>query len=541
MSYENIVKLISQTKAARDLRSTSAGSAKLSGIMEYLLGDNNKADPGGFEALLNQQKDPKLKGSSIPYMYSLIGNIVYNNSTVSVSTFQRMMSTDGVIGACMDFLIRAVVSNFGPYEHPNKKIAEWGNEVLNNIQGGLANLLQDMLSGVPIGFSVAEKNWETNALGHVVTELLPLPPSTVLFAVDPEGRVLSDGILQYIYVYSPAFFNNLNSYGFMLNGTGFMGTNSMGSYVDPIANRGDVDIPLRTPVNLPVGRVSIDKSKCIHYTYNRGHQFKSPYGDPLLRAVHKNYVVTDFILSMMPVAIDKRSSTPVIVYVDPRVVSTSNPNAKSATDAQYELLLTSMAAETENMRSTGALFVPSRKDDAVLVEALDVKGDMDIFNKCLEWLTEDKMFSLLMPTSILKTSGGSYALGVHQGSMHDRLVTSIGNGAKYCILNQLMKPMIEKNFTPSEHKNNWGEFKSILLDIDQQLTLAKKVETYTNSGWLNPQELDDYNAVRDAAGYKKVDKVPPPPPENNTKTNVRDGKPVYSNHDKPSNENKEQK
>ena len=143
------------------------------------------------------------RGTPIPALFSQFYKFIQNPSSISVETFKRMIDTDDTCGSGVDFLTTCLMARIGQYTHPSQEITKWVNLRLNGMEGGWLNFGKEALSASWAGFYVGEKVWANTADGFVIDRVVPLPPGTVLFETDREGRLTDDGILQYQRNYNP--------------------------------------------------------------------------------------------------------------------------------------------------------------------------------------------------------------------------------------------------------------------------------------------------------------------------------------------------
>lgn len=482
---------------AEAFKGVKFGRARGSSILDYIF----SPEKGDFDRWTADKKDPNIRGSQVPYLYNIIGDFVVNPSTVSVSTFQRMMYTDNLIGACLEYNTSVITNTIGEYYHPIEEVQELVRHALKEVDGGQEKVVRNLLTGMWAGFFVGEKVYKRVPLGIIYDRIIPLPPSTILFAVDPEGRVKPDnGIMQYIYSSFPMGGSSMGAWGYG-SGIAPLGMNGDNDMVDPLSAMGDMDFPIRTPMNFPVGRVNIPTKKCIHFIFDSGDVFGNPYGRSLLRKVHKYYLLKDAILQLLVIAMDRKSTPLIVVYTDPRAsVDTGNSNERlNAIDAIRDVL--------GDIHQNTALAVPGKKGETYEFDAVPVQGDLTIFTECLEYIDNAIQQAMLIPDTLFKTgtTGGSYALGSEQSSTHDKLISSIRNSVTRTLVDQFIRPLIELNFGEDYVESEWGYFATKVLSEEQLTTIIENYKLAQEANLVGKDDLAALNKTREKMGFEPTD------------------------------------
>lgn len=451
------------------------------------------------------------RGTSVPAIFSQFYKFVQNPSTVSLQTFKRMVDTDETIGSGVDFLTTCLTARLGNYQHKSKEITEWVNARLEDIEGGMISNVKELLSATWAGFFVGEKNWANTENGFVVKKIVPLPPVTVLFEMDREGRVTPDGILQYQRNWNPFTLNGgLGVFGGSFGtGSGF----SVGSSrPDPFAKFGDLDFPARTASAYNYLSVRIPRQKCIHYAFDAQGKFGNPYGRSLLRRCYKYYVTKDAVLQMMVVALDRKGTPLTVVYADPNT-TLMDPNQKQAgvsAKGQRIGMRADVAAQKAfaNLHNDSVIILPGKKGEIFDTDFINQSANTDTFISAIDLCNKSILRGLLIPALIFGNGdgSGSFALGQEHARTFDKILDGILAGAKQCLLQQLVYEMIAYNFPRSAwEKDGLGDFAKREMtqeERDKELDVCQKA---VDMGAIDMTDLQDMNQVREKAGFEPRD------------------------------------
>lgn len=116
-------------------------------------------------------------------------------------SFYMMQAFDSTIGSCLYIIRRMVANSLGRYTHEDEGVANMVNEALNQVEGGLSQTVQRMLSAIWAGVSVSEVVWEGNEsawypnrveLLHPLTFARELYVGTTTFGADSEEPIALD-------------------------------------------------------------------------------------------------------------------------------------------------------------------------------------------------------------------------------------------------------------------------------------------------------------------------------------------------------------
>lgn len=454
----------------------------------------------------------KTRGTSIPALFNIFYKFIQNPSTVSVETFKRMVDTDETIGAGVDLLTTVLASRLGTYQHENDEVTEWMNKALSLIDGGFYQAVKELLSASWAGFSVQEATWANHEHGYIVERLMTLPPATVLFEVDRIGKLTSDGILQYQRNYNPA----------LLGGGGLFGTGFTGAFwgfdgkPDPLAKLGDLAYPIRVANTFNYLSIRIPKQKCIHFAFDAQGRFGNPYGRSLLRRAYSLWVMKCAFLQMLSIALDRKGTPLTVVFSDPnstvlnpsKYVPGQNPKGQAGFGERADLAAVKAFKEIHN---DSVIFLPGMKGKQFEVESLQVNADAGVFLGAIQMCNQGMLRALSIPSLLFNTGdgSGSWALGQEHAKTFDKTLDGMLLSLKQCLLDQLIKPLLQFNFPEEVWKHQGvGDFTKKDLGTDE---LDKILESYgklQDMGVIDVSDLQDLNKIREMAGFAVREDVP---------------------------------
>lgn len=437
------------------------------------------------------KKDPQIKGSSIPFGSYMTGDWALNPSSVSVSTFQKMAYSDSIISSNLEYIVAVVITSIQLYKNKNPQIQSFVRTALRKLDGGIRGLVREMCTAHWAGYYVGEKAYAYDNGSIIIDRVVSLPPSTIMFAVDAEGRVKDDGIKQ--YVMNSWWPSSMNSYGMgPIIGDPFNG--NVG--IDSFADAGDLDFAQRTFAINPIGLVSIPKKKCIHYTNNGIDGFNGPYGRSLLRSLYSPWVVKCGIIQNMLVAADRKGSPLLIVYSDPQ--QTIHLDDNTVLDS-----LSSAQIAFANYKSNGVVILPGMQGSIYDVKTVDVTANLSEYREIINYCDSQYDRGFNQPATAMGGEG-SYSLGYSQGINQSKVMRARIERVCDNLIEQLVKDLINLNFTSYEHNFDYGEFDIQELSLDDRIKLAKLFETGYKTMLLNPEYIPDANLFRDYLGASQI-------------------------------------
>lgn len=380
-------------------------------------------------------------GSQLMTAFFLFDRAIQNPDDLGVATYEKMYQTDETFAAAVDFVIMAVLSRLGQYEHPDDRICTFINDQLAEMKGSFVQACGEILSAIWAGYSATEMIFEPDGTRVRLDRLATYHPQTILFRLDNAGQLFQDGILQYRW---------------------WAGT----------------------PIRIPTRKVII-------YTHNK--RFGNPYGTSAGRRVYKNWLLKDAMLKMWATALD-RFGTPLLATTVPdmMVEDPDNPGQQvKALDYVMRVL--------NNIQNQTVLGLHKGSDIKALTQG--GSGIGEAFDKAIAYFNKMIMRGVLLPSLILEEGrkGGSYALGAQHFDAFLMMVEAIFRQLEEVLVDSLIRTLVELNFG---RQKNYGRFedKSKQPDPQYMQSLSNAFHLLVEDGFLTPEAEEDWHAVRAKSG-----------------------------------------
>lgn len=457
-------------------------------------------------------------GTGIPYYGTLVGDMLVNPSTIDPRTLRKMAETDDDINFALQYNIDSIVQSKGRYVHENQQIQNDVRHSLKTLKQGFNKLMRDVCTGFIYGFSVISLSWEYDEElgGNTIKDALPLPQSTMIFRVDPQGHIDKNGVGQFVYMAEFQNIANSLSEGWANFGpyAGWGGYNAYGcdqysgdSWYDgygagsPFASTGDLQYPFRLPYYTNVGLTWLPRSSVLLFSnYGTASQM-NPYGKSMLRHVYNLWLQKLAIQQIRTYALDKRSVPLMVFYCESRVASApQNPNTGDVLETPKTVLETTRD-EVQDLSSLGALFLPK---DAVQVESLPIEGDIGMLESIEGNLRSAISKALGVPTGLTSSDESSYASATRQGVTNSITVAARREEIMETLIKDFVKPIIEQLYPKEIHKNDWGRFENELLTLDEKIKNTTLSTEQIKSGLASLDRLEDLNHMREKGGLEAL-------------------------------------
>jgi len=379
-------------------------------------------------------------GSQLQTTFFMFDNSILNPETVPIEEFERMVETDETVAVGIQFIISSVLMKLGEYQHENEKITDFVNQNFEEMQGNLHTACEDILSAIWNGYSGTEIVWKASGSNIVLNRLATYHPKTIYINVDRQTGEYQ-GFKQWRW---------------------FAGS----------------------PIDIPV-------EKSILYSHNA--RFGNHYGKSILKPARKNWLLKDPILKMWARALD-RFGTPLMTILTPDELIDDPDNPGNQIN-QMEWA----KRQLDNLQSrTGIVLRSSASNEGeTKVEAVTNGGSGigESFEKAIQYLNKMILRSMLVPSLVFDEGGrsGSYALGQSHFGIFNLGVTNIYNGLTEALLEQLVRRLVDINFGP---QNDYGSFIENEIESEDIRILFEGFVQLTNSGYMDPQVQEDFDAVR---------------------------------------------
>lgn len=411
-------------------------------------------------------------GTSNPYQFNLFSDLITNPSSVSITEFQKMVYTQPIIATGLTILFNLVINEIGTFNHNNKKIENFVQEMIKSFDKPFEEVLKDMLTALWAGFSIGEKRYDSDGRYVLVRDIEPRPAQSIIYRVDSQGHLKDDGIIQYYFNNLWTGYGNLLAFDQVYNG--MLNPN-------PYASKGDFNYPWRTVWAQPIGTIVIPKNKCIHFTYRGLDGLTSPYGRSLLRATYDVYLQKSELNRITRNAANTAATPIPVVVVDSN--QTNNPSGNS--------VLSDIAAALDGMNTPGGanyLLLQGILNKSVFIDKLNTQVNLGDFVELNNYYDKIMLTSVLYPSELAGLSDkGSYALGKSQKDILGRNVNLIANSLKDCLINQLIKPILKTNFNEHTDFGTFSNAENVSEDVALNLD---KINSCTNLGInLKPEAI----------------------------------------------------
>jgi hypothetical protein len=382
-------------------------------------------------------------GSQLDTTFFLFDNCIQNMDNVPLAEYERMLETDETVSVGIQFLTLSILIKLGEYSHENPKITAFVRENFESMQGNLYTACEEILTGLWAGYSGSELVWKPSGSQIMLDKIVTYHPKTVLIQVDRETGDYT-GLKQWRW---------------------FAGS----------------------PIDIPA-------EKSVLFTYNK--KFGNHYGKSMFKPIRKNWLLKDPVLKMWGRALD-RFGTPLIAAFlpDEEIDDPEKPGEKVSQISYATRLLSKIQS------GTGLVFRSGSKNDGTESRA-DVlttggTGVGEAFLAAITYLNKMLLRGLLVPSLVFDDGSGkgSYALGQSHFETFDMTISSIFRSVTECLLEQVVRRMIEYNFGKQK---SYGAFAERKLGEEDRKLLSECFLNLGNGGWITPQNQEDMDAVRDA-------------------------------------------
>ena len=443
--------------------------------------------------------------TQIPATRSIFGNILQNNSSLSILSSQEMVYSDSVIYSSLMYNRILTISRIGKYRNKNNiELENIVNYSLENSRIGKRRLLEALETRKWAGFSAIFKQLGVHKGKWIYKNFIPMPPTSIIMTCDNSGMLNQHGgICQYYYNF------NMNGWANSFS--------SGGVATNPNIPIGDFPYPLRVPYINPMYLKAFNLNDVILHTFSGLDGTINPYGRMITRSCWQHYINKQALFQNILIAYTYKASPLLLFYVDPtkNVVLPNGSILDVAADIKNNL---------ETFNGNGFMVIRGKHKELVEHATIDNTADIGKMWEGVHQLDRQMMHGLLTPASALDTDG-NFATSLSQSTLYGKGVDYDTQDICETLLHQIVKPLAEMNFGSHEYL---GYFEIVEQDLDDKLKLQKLFEGGLQNNIIcqdptqNKQTLSDLNMMREKLGYEDVNKIFMNPNADNSPTNVSD-------------------
>lgn len=367
--------------------------------------------------------------------------------------YDQMRKSDAQVFATLlacELPIRSTEWGIKPGTNKNGEIDEKCKEIADFVEYNLFealentfdDLLREILTMLPFGFSVFEKVYGLDEQGQIILKKLWSRKQTSIHRWQTSTG--SPGIVQLV----PA---------------------GVDDATDASKKNSNIDIPLE---------------KLVIFSFRK--EGKNYEGTSILRSAYKHWYIKDKLYKFDAVRHERQSVGIPIIYL---------PKSASEDDKLEA------ARIVRNVRSTEqtGIVMPGPKDDGWLFEFADTKGDSgtDLFESIKHHNREIAKNVLAQFLELGDTTSGSRSLGEDQSKLFLLSLAAVAKQIKDTFNKNVIQELVDLNYDIGEYSYPEFEFEK-LGDVDYK-TLVDNVVALTWAGLVQPdEELEDY--IRESLG-----------------------------------------
>jgi len=363
------------------------------------------------------------------------------------------MILDDQLASALAFKKRSVMASGWEIRSPEHHDSEWPpsefiRNVLTNMKQPLEHVLDGVMTASEYGFSICEMVFEQISGGDWdgklgIKVIKPKRPHNFEFKVDPYGNV--EHIVQK-----------------------FLGIN------DPKRN--------------------LDPRKFIHFKNNE--RFGNPYGHSDLEAAYRPWFVSDNANKWLAMMLER--------YGIPPMFFRFNPNSIGKSD---QLVLKNIV---ETLQAATSAMIPGGKDSIELITPTVAGQVSTVFIPTLEYMDRAKARALQMPglLGVTNDAMGSFARAKVVFDLFLLVIEYIRKLIASQVMDQqVIRPLIEMNFTKEEYHGHYPEFHFSPLTEPEYKDLMSQWRELTRVGSVK-QAPEDEPHIRSLLGFPQRQKLP---------------------------------
>lgn len=383
-------------------------------------------------------------------VFNFLGTLP-NPDNITPSVYRRMAETDCTIAAVLQFIELTVASGMGTYKHPQKRGQRFIETMWEHCE-------------TPFHQAVSEGLRGSLTYGVKFQEIVLRPGEGKIWLDELPGLKPEDLELEVDSVKGSATYGRL---------TGVRQRQALEARIDRSS--------LVVSVNQP--------------------EDSNHWGRSQLKSIYADWVISTALKVGWGDAQQTYGSPPTIAYLK------GGNNPEQGEDGSDSTRQKNMLAVLKKLRAGSCVTADIEDRIEMLATKFPVGEDHE---RAQNHFAKNKMRGLLMPSLLFEpTEIGSLALGNKHWELFRAFANHLVLLRSQVLLRQLYRPVLWLNFGP---RFPVGEFLVQRREEEDQKLLSEIFFALTQVGYLNPRQLDDYNAVRAKFDLPPAAELPPPPP-----------------------------
>jgi hypothetical protein len=413
----------------------------------------NRQPSGRFKPSLVSGLSGAITGKVTRLTNEAIEEISRPRDKYRISEYRKMLESSPEAAACVEMKALRARASIGEYSHENKEIQKFIQDNLDHMQGSLGNVVHQMSSALPYGFSVAEIAFTNRSPGRRfewrLDTINPLDPDRIHFA----GR------------------------------------------------KGNITHTIFSDAKK--GRQWIDYSRCLHVV--NGINFGEPFGSPEARRAMPIFKAMQLILSEMVVAGKNNATGILLAQADSNErVRVLGPDGKPIMQGGKEKTMTGPEAllhQMKGLESSGIIATDIKNK----VMPLLIPSDSGYWLNTTQILKKALFLSFMVPSLIWdEGSGGLGNAGISGNHLAvlDSNIDAIVRQIEDQLVEKLVRPLIQWNFG---WQKNWGKFeKQPYTSPEAQMGRIGNLISAISTQIIPATDLDAINRLREDLGIAPI-------------------------------------
>lgn len=402
---------------------------------------------------------PSHSGTLTPQIEALVNDFIQElSATGREYTPQEYLDalTCPIAKAPITVITLLGLSFFGEYTHKEEKIQIFIRSNFEGMQGSLHTTIQQLMSAIFMGNSVAE------------------------WGIVPKGK---QWVLDRIKILTPGRWS-------------FMGAKGEITQIRYYSTQ-NIDVPYE---------------QCLHIVNNPHMAFDDPRGVSDLDGAIAAIKAWNILMSEMLIAGQRQATKQVVGYYDDDAPDTvikdveGNPVLDVQGVERTKTAGEQMSEQLSNIENKTSMVTSIRNK----VEALDNEVATNFFEQALNICQKAIFMSFLFPETALQVAaaGGDSNLNRGHMSLLETNVKALVDQIKETMLDKLIRPLIVWNFGD---RDDWGSFEVEAGAEEERVALGNLLISAFSNQIFTIDDLEAVNKLREFVGMSKLDKLPEAP------------------------------